>query len=142
MTVDVNAAGCAWITGASSGLGRALARRMAADGWRIAASARGAEALADLAASAVDLEGEIHAYPLDVTDPAAVTDALISIEQDLGPIGQAVLNAGTHKPVRAATFAAFYSLESDAELRRRSVTNVTAFLETGRPENVVVEGTR
>jgi short-subunit dehydrogenase len=101
MTVDVNAAGCAWITGASSGLGRALARRMAADGWRIAASARGAEALADLAASAVDL-----AYPLDVTDPAAVTDALISIEQDLGPIGQAVLNAGTHKPVRAATFAA------------------------------------
>lgn len=105
MTVDVNAAGCAWITGASSGLGRALARRMAADGWRIAASARGAEALADLAASAVDLEGEIHAYPLDVTDPAAVTDALISIEQDLGPIGQAVLNAGTHKPVRAATFA-------------------------------------
>lgn len=106
MTVDVNAAGCAWITGASSGLGRALARRMAADGWRIAASARGAEALADLAASAVDLEGEIRTYPLDVTDPAAVTDALISIEQDLGPIGQAVLNAGTHKPVRAATFAA------------------------------------
>ena len=38
--------------------------------------------------------------------------------------------------------AAFYSLDSDEELRRRSVTNVTTFLETGRPENVVVEGSR
>ena len=37
---------------------------------------------------------------------------------------------------------AFYSLDSDEELRRRSVTNVISFLKTGRPENVVVEGTR
>ncbi len=47
-----------------------------------------------------------------------------------------------HPKVILSPHAAFYSLESDAELRRRSVTNVTAFLETGRPENVVVEGTR
>ena len=100
------AGGCAWITGASSGLGRALARRMAADGWTVAASARNAEALAELAASAAGLAGEIRAYPLDVTDPAAVADTVAAVERELGPIDQAVLNAGTHRPVRAAELAA------------------------------------
>ena len=47
-----------------------------------------------------------------------------------------------HPKVVLSPHAAFYSLEADTELRRRSVTNVIAFLETGRPENVVVEGSR
>ena len=106
MTRGASAAGCAWITGASSGLGHALARRMAADGWRVAASARSAGALAELAKSAGSLKGEIRAFPLDVTDPAAVTAAVEAIEQALGPIDQAVLNAGTHQPVRAAELTA------------------------------------
>jgi short-subunit dehydrogenase len=106
MTTGQNAAGCAWITGASSGLGHALARRMAADGWRVAASARSAGPLAELAKSAGALKGEIRAFPLDVTDPAAVTAAVAAIEQVLGPIDQAVLNAGTHRPVRAAELTA------------------------------------
>lgn len=48
----------------------------------------------------------------------------------------------SHPKVILSPHAAFYSLDSDEELRRRSVTNVTTFLETGRPENVVVEGSR
>ena len=106
MTTGQATAGCAWITGASSGLGHALARRMAADGWRVAASARSADPLAELAKSAQDQKGEIRAIPLDVTDPAAVTAAVATIEQTLGPIDQAVLNAGSHQPVRAAGLAA------------------------------------
>jgi D-3-phosphoglycerate dehydrogenase len=47
-----------------------------------------------------------------------------------------------HPKVILSPHAAFYSLDSDEELRRRSVTNVISFLKTGRPENVVVEGTR
>lgn len=47
-----------------------------------------------------------------------------------------------HSKVILSPHAAFYSVDSDEELRRRSVTNVTTFLETGRPEHVVVEGTR
>ncbi len=47
-----------------------------------------------------------------------------------------------HPKLVLSPHAAFYSLESDEELRRRSVTNIIAFLETGRPENVVVEGRR
>ncbi len=112
MISQQRSSGCAWITGASSGLGLALAKRMAAEGWRVAASARSATALSELAKSAANLEGEIHAFPLDVTDPAAVTTAITSIEQSLGPVDQAVLNAGTHRPVRAAqlTSAVFREL--------------------------------
>lgn len=47
-----------------------------------------------------------------------------------------------HPGLILSPHAAFYSLESDEELRRRSVTNILTFLETGRPENVVVEGRR
>ncbi len=101
-----SAEGCAWITGASSGLGYALARRMAADGWRVAASARSAGPLAELVESSRGMEGEIRAYPVDVTDPAAVKLAVESIEREEGVIAQAVLNAGSHQPVRAADFTA------------------------------------
>ncbi len=97
--------GCAWITGASSGLGRALARRMAADGWRVAATARRAAPLEELAREAKDLPGEVHAFPLDVTDLAAVKSTVAQIEAQLGPIAQAVLNAGGHQPMRATEFA-------------------------------------
>lgn len=93
----------AWITGASSGLGRALASRMAADGWTVAASARGVDQLGELAESTAALPGRVLAFPLDVTDRDAVAAAVAKIEQDLGPIDQAVLNAGSHQPVRAAT---------------------------------------
>ena len=92
----------AWITGASSGLGEALARRLSREGWRVAASARNAGKLADLERVAADDPGSILAVPLDVTDAAATAAAVTRIEDELGPIDQAVLNAGTHKPVRAA----------------------------------------
>lgn len=101
-----SAKSCVWITGASSGLGRALASRMAADGWHVAASARDADKLADLARRAAGLKGHIDAYPLDVTDPMAVRTVVATIERNLGTIGLAVLNAGSHQSVRAAEFAA------------------------------------
>jgi NAD(P)-dependent dehydrogenase (short-subunit alcohol dehydrogenase family) len=92
-----------WITGASSGIGRALALRLAQAGHRIAASARDREALAALADRA---GGAIRPWPLDVTDPAAVAAAFGAIERDLGPIDVAVLAAGTHQPVAAEDFRA------------------------------------
>ena len=93
----------AWITGAGKGIGRALAIRLAGDGWTVAASARTTGDLAALASS--DPSGRIHAFPLDVTAPAAVENAVARIEADLGAIELAVLNAGTHVPVTAETFS-------------------------------------
>ncbi len=95
--------GCAWVTGASSGLGRALALRLARAGWRVAVSARRVSELETLAAEA---GGGIHAYPLDVTDAAATAATVEAIERELGPIALAVLNAGTHQPMPAREFSA------------------------------------
>jgi NAD(P)-dependent dehydrogenase (short-subunit alcohol dehydrogenase family) len=92
----------AWITGASTGIGRALALRLARQGWRVAVSARNREALAALAA----LAPEIRAYPLDVTEAAACAAVAAEIRRDFGAIDLAVLNAGTHYPTPARGFDA------------------------------------
>ncbi len=82
--------GVVWITGASSGIGRAAAELLAARGWRVAASARDEAALSEMA-SQVD---EIHAYPLDVADAAARREVFRRIREDLGPLDALVNNAG------------------------------------------------
>jgi short-subunit dehydrogenase len=80
----------AWITGASSGIGRELALRLARSGVTVAASARSMETLAELSA----LEPRIKPYPLDVTDKAAVARTFAAIESEVGPVDLAILNAG------------------------------------------------
>ncbi|MBA3038428.1 MAG: SDR family NAD(P)-dependent oxidoreductase [Alphaproteobacteria bacterium] len=91
----------AWVTGASSGIGRALALRLARDGWTIAASARGVDELASLAAES---NGQIVAFPLDVTDGEAVKATFQAIGADLGPADLAVFAAGTYFRDYAADF--------------------------------------
>jgi NAD(P)-dependent dehydrogenase (short-subunit alcohol dehydrogenase family) len=93
----------AWLTGASTGIGRAVALRLAADGWRVAASARNAEALATLAAEAP--ASAIAPYPLDVTDRDACLACAERIERELGPLDAAIFNAGAHRPMAAAEFS-------------------------------------
>ena len=90
----------AWITGASTGIGRALALRLARDGWRIAASARASDALSSLAAG----NEAIRAFPLDVTDSAATARISAEIQRELGPIDLAVINAGTDARTPATDF--------------------------------------
>lgn len=96
----------AWITGASSGIGRALSLIMARDGWRVAASARSEDDLNALSHEASDLKGEILAVPCDITDRDSIAGALEKTRSVFHSIDVAVLNAGTHKPVRAKSFSA------------------------------------
>ncbi|WP_432289108.1 SDR family NAD(P)-dependent oxidoreductase (plasmid) [Aminobacter sp. BA135] len=93
----------AWVTGAGSGIGRALALRLASEGWQVVASARTASDLAELAAEA---PGRIRAFPLDVTAEATVLETVARIEGEIGPIDLAVLNAGTYARDSAAEFDA------------------------------------
>ncbi|MEO1206059.1 MAG: SDR family NAD(P)-dependent oxidoreductase [Pseudomonadota bacterium] len=81
----------AWVTGASSGIGEALARKLANAGVKVAVSARSAESLKSLE----DSVGSITAFPLDVTDAEGCTRTISDIEAKLGPIDLAVFCAGT-----------------------------------------------
>jgi len=92
----------AWVTGASSGIGRALARRLAERGYRVAASARSAK---DLDALASEVPGRITAFQLDVTKPEACMETGSAIERALGQVDLAVLNAGSYFPTTAANFS-------------------------------------
>jgi NAD(P)-dependent dehydrogenase (short-subunit alcohol dehydrogenase family) len=93
--------GVAWVTGASSGIGRALALSLAREGYTVAATARNAESLAALAAEA-SAPGSIRAFAGDVTDEAGMAALVDTIEAEAGPIVLAVFNAGTFIPTSGA----------------------------------------
>lgn len=94
--------GCAWITGASSGIGAALAHELAARGWTVAISARRQSELETIAAG----HDAIHAFACDVTDRAAMADTAAAIEKAHGAIALAVLNAGIYLPTALPAFDA------------------------------------
>lgn len=93
----------AWVTGAGTGIGRELARRLSCEGWTVAVSARTEGDLVSLAAQCAP--GRIVPMPLDVTDLAATAHTVKAIEEQCGPIDLAVLNAGTHTPMGAGDFS-------------------------------------
>lgn len=94
MTTDIGRT--ALITGASRGLGLALARRLARDGWSLIIDARGAPALEDARTGMADLTTVI-AIPGDVTD-AEHRRALASAARELGGLDAVVNNASILGP--------------------------------------------
>ena len=97
--------GLFWITGASSGIGRALALELVRRGWRVVATARRADELAALKAEAADPSRLLPA-PADVTDATGLEAAIAGIEAEHGPVVAAFLNAGLYLPVKALPFEA------------------------------------
>ncbi|MDQ1445497.1 MAG: hypothetical protein QOI20_1961 [Acidimicrobiaceae bacterium] len=86
--------GTAIVTGASRGLGLALAEALAEWGWAVVVDARGADALRDAVAP---LPGKVVAVPGDVTDPAH-RQALVDTAAGLGGIDLLVNNASVLGP--------------------------------------------
>jgi NAD(P)-dependent dehydrogenase (short-subunit alcohol dehydrogenase family) len=83
--------GCVLVTGAGSGIGRATARRVARDGWRVAVVDRDGQG-AEATARAIG-EGAI-AYECDVAVEEAVARTVGAAARDLGKIGGVVTAAG------------------------------------------------
>lgn len=74
------------VTGASAGLGRAVARRLAADGHRLGLLARGRAGLEAAAREVREAGGTALVLPCDVADADAVEAAADRVERELGPI--------------------------------------------------------
>jgi len=94
--------GCAWVTGASTGIGRSVALRLAKEGWTVAATARSADGLASLEKEAAKLKGDIFGFEGDIADRQRIADVVQQIESEHGPIALGILNAGIYLSVEAA----------------------------------------
>lgn len=84
----------ALVTGASRGLGHRMASVLAAAGMKVAAAARDGERLAKLADEQAALDRRVLPLALDVTDDAALAEAVACAETELGPLHLLVNNAG------------------------------------------------
>lgn len=84
----------AWITGASGAICGEIARRLAAAGVIVAATARPSDRLDALAGAG----GNIRAFPADVLKPGELTAQAAKVETELGPIDLALLGAGMYAP--------------------------------------------
>jgi short-subunit dehydrogenase len=82
-----------WITGASSGIGKALAEKFALEGWRVAISARRKEILDEMANNE-----NIDSYPLDVTKQDQINEVSSKIINDFGKLDLCVFSSGTYDP--------------------------------------------
>ncbi|PYO01706.1 MAG: short-chain dehydrogenase [Candidatus Rokuibacteriota bacterium] len=83
-----------FITGASSGIGAALARRFAREGAAVALTARRVERLDALAAEIRTAGARVVAVACDVTLDGDVERAMVHVRQGFGPISVVVANAG------------------------------------------------
>lgn len=85
----------ALVTGASRGIGRAIAVRLAADGAAVAVNyASSKDAAADVVSEIERAGGRAQSFPADVGEEAAVTELFEAVTADLGPVTILVNNAG------------------------------------------------
>ena len=82
------------VTGASSGIGAATARALAAKGAHVVLMARRAQALHELASQIRMLGHKASPYPIDLSQPAAVAQAALRIKSEVGAPTIVVNNAG------------------------------------------------
>jgi len=99
------------VTGCSSGIGRATALRLARSGWKVYASARRPETIADLR------DAGCQTLALDVTDEQSMRAAVDTVEQAQGAVGVLINNAGYSQS------GAIETVPLDA-VRRQFETNV------------------
>ena len=96
-----------WVTGASSGIGAAVAKKFAKEGWKVAISARRIELL-----NVIAEDDNIYSYPLDVTNAIQLKETFNKIVNDLGKVDLCILSSGT------------YERKSEKEIDANNIKNV------------------
>lgn len=82
------------VTGASSGLGREIAREIAGRGGHVILAARRAEELANLAREIAGAGGAATPLPVDLTDESSVKALMVAVESQFGRLHVLINNAG------------------------------------------------
>jgi NADP-dependent 3-hydroxy acid dehydrogenase YdfG len=89
------------VTGAGSGVGRAIALRLVSEGWRVAGLGRNVQALEESKRLAGSAGSQIAIHVCDVGNPEAVASVGKHILADFGEVDVLVNSAGTNAPRRA-----------------------------------------
>ncbi|HEX3526616.1 MAG TPA: 3-oxoacyl-[acyl-carrier-protein] reductase [Thermoanaerobaculia bacterium] len=112
----------ALVTGASQGIGEAVARRLAGQGARVVLAARNEEKLAHVAAEIGTTGGSAHPLVLDMTQPETFSERLKSLPGDFAAIDVLVNNAG----ITADNLLARMSLDDWERVLRTNLTGAFA----------------
>jgi NAD(P)-dependent dehydrogenase (short-subunit alcohol dehydrogenase family) len=83
------------VSGAGTGIGRAIAAKFGALGWKVAIGGRRVEPLSETAELVVKAGGQSFAHQLDVTDGESIDQFFARAEEELGPVGVVINNAAT-----------------------------------------------
>lgn len=110
------------VTGASSGIGAATARRLAAGGAKVALLGRRKDRIEELAA---EIGAATIAVAADVTQQQSVLDAAATVRAEFGPVDLVVANAGV-------MLGAPFESAATAEWDQMIGTNINGLLYTGR----------
>ncbi len=114
----------AWVTGSSSGMGRATALALASDGHAVALTARRTAELDSIAKDIRDSGGTAAVVPADLSEPGAATDAAQRVAAELGPVDLAVFSAGLNTKQR------MWDSLDPGEFRRIVEVNLSAIAES------------
>ena len=134
----------ALITGRSRGIGLAIARGLAQEGWSLTLSARNADALADAATELRSSGADVHTVPADMADPDAPEALAHDIVQRVGRLDALVLSAGmgnsspiAETPIRRLDTHYAVNLRAPFELTSRLIPLMRSTAET-EPKGVRV----
>ncbi|MFQ0995006.1 SDR family NAD(P)-dependent oxidoreductase [Gilliamella sp. BG2] len=112
----------ALVTGASSGFGQAICRKLIADGYKVVGVARRADKLQNLAD---DLGANFLSLPLDITKKDAVNTILLQLPNEFKPIDILINNAGLALGLEPAYEADYNDWETMIETNIIGLVNLT-----------------
>ncbi len=123
------------VTGATSGLGAAMADALLAAGASVAVAARASERLSRFVAERRERELDAHALAMDVRDPSSVEAAVRSLEGTFGDVDVVINNAGVGMGVVNPRFlevaTPFFDVSPD-DFRDAVATNLTGYFLVAR----------